>query len=81
MVRQARMPPLPRRRLVISLLLLPSVRRGGFDGGQSAGLHGNHPLDANAAAHDIALRDKPGVATESIGEEPNRRVVVLPRNV
>jgi spoIIIJ-associated protein len=29
----------------------------------------------------IALRDKPSVATQSIGEEPNRRVVVLPRNV
>jgi hypothetical protein len=43
--------------------------------------HGNHPLDANAAAQDIALRDKPGVATQSIGDEPNRRVVVLPRNV
>jgi spoIIIJ-associated protein len=27
----------------------------------------------------IALRDHPGVATQSIGEEPNRRVVVLPR--
>ena len=26
-------------------------------------------------------QDKPGVATQSIGEEPNRRVVVLPRNV
>ena len=68
-------------RLVISLLLLPSVRRGGFDGGQSSGLHGNQPLDANAAAHDIALGDKPGLATQSTGEEPNRRVVVLPRNV
>jgi hypothetical protein len=55
--------------------------RSGFDGGQSAGLHGNDPLDANAAAHEISLRDKPGVATQSIGEEPNRRVVVLPRNV
>ena len=29
----------------------------------------------------IALRDNPGVATQSIGEEPNRRVVVLPREV
>ena len=29
----------------------------------------------------IALRDKPGVATQSIGEEPNRSVVVLPRNI
>jgi len=29
----------------------------------------------------IALRDHSGVATQSIGEEPNRRVVVLPRNV
>src|SRR6266542_1026030 len=28
----------------------------------------------------IALRDHSGVATQSIGEEPNRRVVVLPRN-
>ena len=27
----------------------------------------------------LALRDHPGVATQSIGEEPNRRVVVLPR--
>ena len=27
----------------------------------------------------IALRDNPDVATQSIGEEPNRRVVVLPR--
>jgi spoIIIJ-associated protein len=27
----------------------------------------------------IALRDHPEVATQSIGEEPNRRVVVLPR--
>jgi spoIIIJ-associated protein len=27
----------------------------------------------------IALRDRPGVATQSIGEEPNRRVVVLRR--
>ena len=29
----------------------------------------------------IALRDKPGVSTQSIGEGPNRRVAVLPRNV
>ncbi len=28
----------------------------------------------------LALRDNAGVATQSIGEEPNRRVVVLPRN-
>jgi spoIIIJ-associated protein len=28
----------------------------------------------------IALRDNPGVATQSIGEEPNRRIVVLPRS-
>jgi spoIIIJ-associated protein len=28
----------------------------------------------------LALRDHEGVATQSIGEEPNRRVVVLPRN-
>ena len=28
----------------------------------------------------IALRDNPNVATQSIGEEPNRRIVVLPRN-
>ena len=27
----------------------------------------------------IALRDHPNVATQSIGEEPNRRIVVLPR--
>jgi len=27
----------------------------------------------------LALRDHPDVATQSIGEEPNRRVVVLPR--
>ena len=27
----------------------------------------------------IALRDDPDVITQSIGEEPNRRVVVLPR--
>jgi spoIIIJ-associated protein len=29
----------------------------------------------------IALRDHPSVATQSIGEEPNRRVVVVPRSV
>ncbi len=29
----------------------------------------------------LALRNNPDVATQSIGEEPNRRVVVLPRNV
>ncbi len=29
----------------------------------------------------IALRDNGDVATQSIGEEPNRRVVILPRNV
>ena len=28
----------------------------------------------------LALRDHAGVSTQSIGEEPNRRVVVLPRN-
>ncbi len=28
----------------------------------------------------IALRENPNVATQSIGEEPNRRIVVLPRN-
>jgi spoIIIJ-associated protein len=28
----------------------------------------------------IALRDNPDVATQSIGEEPNRRVIVLPRS-
>ena len=28
----------------------------------------------------LALRDNDNVATQSIGEEPNRRVVVLPRN-
>ncbi|MDA8202302.1 MAG: Jag N-terminal domain-containing protein [Chloroflexi bacterium] len=27
----------------------------------------------------LALRDRPGIATQSIGEEPNRRVVVVPR--
>ena len=27
----------------------------------------------------ISLRDHPGVATQSIGEEPNRRVVLVPR--
>ncbi len=29
----------------------------------------------------LALRDHPEVATQSIGEEPNRRIVVLPRSV
>ena len=29
----------------------------------------------------IALRDHEGVATQSVGEEPNRRVVVLPRDL
>ncbi|HYM83732.1 MAG TPA: R3H domain-containing nucleic acid-binding protein [Candidatus Dormibacteraeota bacterium] len=29
----------------------------------------------------LALRDEPGVATQSVGEEPERRVVVLPRSV
>jgi spoIIIJ-associated protein len=29
----------------------------------------------------IALREHPNVATQSIGEEPNRRVVVVPRSV
>ena len=29
----------------------------------------------------LALRDHPGVATQSIGEEPNRRVVLVPRVV
>ncbi len=29
----------------------------------------------------IALRDHPDVATHSIGEEPNRRIVVVPRSV
>jgi spoIIIJ-associated protein len=28
----------------------------------------------------LTLRDHPDVATQSIGEEPNRRIVVLPRN-
>jgi spoIIIJ-associated protein len=28
----------------------------------------------------LALRDHPDVATQSVGEEPDRRVVVLPRN-
>ena len=28
----------------------------------------------------LALRDNDNVSTQSIGEEPNRRVVVLPRN-
>jgi spoIIIJ-associated protein len=27
----------------------------------------------------LALRDHPSVATQSIGEEPNRRVVLIPR--
>ena len=27
----------------------------------------------------LALKGNPGVATQSIGEEPNRRIVVLPR--
>jgi spoIIIJ-associated protein len=27
----------------------------------------------------LALRDRDGVVTQSIGEEPNRRVVVLPK--
>ena len=27
----------------------------------------------------LALRDHPDVVTQSIGEEPNRRIVVLPR--
>jgi spoIIIJ-associated protein len=29
----------------------------------------------------LTLRDNPGVATQSIGEEPNRRVVLVPRDV
>jgi spoIIIJ-associated protein len=29
----------------------------------------------------LSLRDHPAVTTQSIGEEPNRRVVVLPRNL
>jgi len=29
----------------------------------------------------LALRSHPAVSTQSIGEEPNRRIVVLPRNV
>jgi spoIIIJ-associated protein len=29
----------------------------------------------------LALRNNPDVATQSIGEEPNRRIVVLPRNI
>jgi spoIIIJ-associated protein len=29
----------------------------------------------------IALRDHPHVATQSIGEEPNRRIVVVPRSI
>jgi spoIIIJ-associated protein len=28
----------------------------------------------------LALRDHPDVVTQSIGEEPNRRVVLVPRN-
>jgi spoIIIJ-associated protein len=28
----------------------------------------------------LALRDNDAVSTQSIGDEPNRRVVVLPRN-
>jgi spoIIIJ-associated protein len=28
----------------------------------------------------LALREHPDVATQSVGEEPNRRIVVLPRN-
>ena len=28
----------------------------------------------------LALRDHAAVSTQSIGDEPNRRVVVLPRN-
>ena len=27
----------------------------------------------------LTLRDNPAVATQSIGEEPNRRVVLVPR--
>jgi len=27
----------------------------------------------------LALRDRTGVSTQSIGEEPNRRVVIIPR--
>src|SRR4029078_13661856 len=29
----------------------------------------------------LTLRDHPSVATQSIGEEPNRRVVVVPRHL
>jgi spoIIIJ-associated protein len=29
----------------------------------------------------LALRDHPAVGTQSIGEEPNRRVVVVPKSV
>ena len=29
----------------------------------------------------LTLRDNPGVATQSIGEEPNRRVVLVPRQI
>jgi hypothetical protein len=39
------------------------------------------PLPHDSRPEAIALRDEPGLATQSIGEEPNRRVVVLPRNV
>ena len=28
----------------------------------------------------LALKDDPNVATQSIGEEPNRRVVLVPRS-
>jgi spoIIIJ-associated protein len=28
----------------------------------------------------LALREHPDVVTQSVGEEPNRRIVVLPRN-
>ena len=33
-----------------------------------------------AAVH-LTLRDHPSVATQSIGEEPNRRVVLVPRDL
>jgi spoIIIJ-associated protein len=29
----------------------------------------------------LTLRDHPNVATQSIGEEPNRRVVLVPRDL
>ena len=29
----------------------------------------------------LTLRDHPSVATQSIGEEPNRRVVLVPRDL